>query len=193
MYRDQAGLEIRYVRSDSDPWLQTWTGRAFYPLTPRTADIDVRDIAHALSLLCRYGGHTRRHLSVAEHCVLMSWAVAPENALWALLHDATEAYLGDVVGPVKVYLPQYRIMESRLMEVICRRFDLPVDEPRQVREADTRIRLDERAALMALAPMPWPGVDGLEPLGVTVVGWSAEAAETAFLARFNELTFERAR
>jgi hypothetical protein len=89
------------TRDRRGDWMQTFTGRAFYPLDPRPEDIDPVDIAHALSLICRYGGHSSRFYSVAEHCVLMSHAVAPEHALWALLHDATEAYLGDMIRPLK--------------------------------------------------------------------------------------------
>lgn len=81
-------------------WMMTYSGRAFWPLDPRADEIDPLDIAHALSMLCRYGGHVRRFYSVAEHCVLMSHAVAPEHALWALLHDATEAYMVDLPRPI---------------------------------------------------------------------------------------------
>src|SRR5690349_19702773 len=107
-------------------WMQTFTGRRFYPLDPKVEDIDPTDIAHALSLICRYGGHVTRFYSVAEHCVLLSHAVSPENALWALLHDATEAYVGDMVRPLKQHMPAYRDVEDRLMLVIADRFGLPI-------------------------------------------------------------------
>src|SRR5690349_636686 len=105
-------------------WMQTFTGRQFYPLDPRLDEIDPLDIAHALSMICRYGGHTKHFYSVAEHCLLMSHAVAPEYALWALLHDATEAYVGDMVRPLKHHMPDYRQIEDNLMEVIAERFGL---------------------------------------------------------------------
>lgn len=172
-------------------WMQTFTGRAFYPLDPRVDDIVPADIAHALSLICRYGGHVLRFLSVAEHCVLMSYAVAPENALWALLHDATEAYVGDMVRPLKRSMPAYRAAEDRLMAVICERFGLDPDCPAEVKIADTRILIDERSALMAPSHRPWTTLDGLEPLGVKVEGWSPRDAECEFLARLEQLTAER--
>jgi hypothetical protein len=166
-------------------WMQTYTGRAFYPTAPLAEDIDPLDIAHALSLLCRYGGHVNRFYSVAEHCVLMSHAVAPVNALWALLHDATEAYLVDIPRPLKSSLPEYRRIEDRLAVVIAEVFGLPPICPGEVKLADARILLDERAALMASPPQPW-AVDRLLPLGVEIHGWSPVEAEERFLARLAE-------
>ncbi|MDI1288693.1 MAG: hypothetical protein PSX37_01920 [bacterium] len=93
-------------------WMNTFTGQKFYPLDPRADEVHAPDIAKALSQICRYGGHTSQHYSVAEHCVLMSLAVAPEHALFALLHDATEAYVGDMVRPLKQALPEYRAIED---------------------------------------------------------------------------------
>lgn len=175
-----------WLRGD---WMQTFTGRAFYPLDPRVEDVDIVDIAHGLSLLCRYGGHVKRFYSVAEHCILMSNAVAPEHALWALLHDATEAYVGDMVRPLKHSMPAYMAVEDRLMLVLCEKFGLdPGPMPAAVKDADNRILINEREALMATPPIPWHGHAELEPLPVTVWGWRAELAEQRYLARFEELT-----
>lgn len=168
-------------------WIQTFTGRAFWPLDPRVDDIDILDIAHALSMLCRYGGHTRRFYSVAEHCVLMSRYVEPENALWALLHDATEAYMVDVPRPIKRQLPDYMAAEDNLMGHICKRYDLDPVCPKAVKHADNRILHDERAELMATAPMRRSTDGDTEPLGVTITGWLPSAAEVFYLRRFHEL------
>lgn len=167
--------------------MQTFTGRQFFPLHPHPEDIDPVDIAHALSLICRYGGHTSRFYSVAEHCVLMSHAVPHHHALWALLHDATEAYVGDMVRPLKHHMPEYREIEDQLMEVIARRFGLDPVMPPAVKEADNRILLDERAALLKTPPVAWQQ-DGLEPLGVDVRGVAPSIAEAAYMRRLRELT-----
>lgn len=172
----------------SGDWMQTFTGRAFYPLAPDAADIDPADIAHALSLLCRYGGHVRTFYGVAEHCVLMSYAVRQENALWALLHDATEAYMGDMIRPLKVVMPDYREAEARLMSAICTRFGLDPVCPAEVKAADTRILHDERAALMSTPPQPWAAIESVPPLGVHVEGWDPATAERMYLNRLCELT-----
>ena len=82
-------------------WIQTFTGRAFYVLDPRPEDVDIEDIAHALSMQCRFAGHCREFYSVAQHSVTASWLVPPEDALWGLLHDAAEAYVVDLPRPIK--------------------------------------------------------------------------------------------
>ena len=79
----------------------TYTGKEFYPLDPNPADIDIKDIAHALSNCCRFAGHIKSFYSVAQHSVIVSELCEPENALAGLLHDASEAYLSDIARPVK--------------------------------------------------------------------------------------------
>lgn len=169
-------------------WMLTYTGRAFYPTAPTVDTVDPVDIAHALSMICRYGGHVRRFYSVAEHCVLMSHAVPPVDALWALLHDATEAYVGDMVRPLKRAMPEYRRVEDRLMAVICERFGIEPAMPASVHAADTRILYDERDALLTPSPRPWASLEGFVPLGVEVQGWQPASAELRYLERLSELT-----
>jgi uncharacterized protein len=177
-----------WVRGD---WMQTFTGIQFYPLTARPEEIDSADIAHALSLICRYGGHVDRFYSVAEHCVLMSYAVRPENALAALLHDAAEAYMGDVIRPLKRDMPRYKEAEHELLHVIGLRYDYEdlctKSFPAEVTEADNRILLTERDALMKPPPHPWHQ-DSLDPLPVTITGWDPLFAEMKYLTRLKELT-----
>lgn len=172
--------------------MQTFTGRQFFPLDPQVEDIDSVDIAHALSLICRYGGHTTRFYSVAEHCVLMSMAVPAEDALAALLHDAAEAYVGDMVRPLKLEMPHYRAVEDRLLKVIGERFGVVLDPlPPAVKEADNRILVNERAALLSQPPAPW-ACEHLEPLPVLVGAWSPELAEYTYAQRLSALLEERA-
>jgi hypothetical protein len=177
---------MTWLRGD---WMQTFTGRQFFPVAPHAEDIDPADVAHALGMICRYGGHTTRFYSVAEHCVLMSRAVSEENAAWALLHDATEAYVGDMVRPLK-HQPQmapYREIEDRLMTVIAQRFGLVGDTiPEEVHSVDTRILLDERATVLRPTGHQW-STDGVEPLGVEIQGWSPSTAEAHYVLRLTEL------
>jgi uncharacterized protein len=178
----------RWHRGD---WMQTFTGRKFFPMDPRPEEINGLDIAHALSLQCRYNGHTTRFYSVAEHCVLLSYAVSPENALWALLHDASEAYVGDMIRPLKLHMPAYVEAEDVVMGVIAYKFGLAGSTmPDEVKDADTRILLNEKAELMYNpSGLLWT-VDGMEPLpNVVVEGWSPEVAEQRYLARLSELAF----
>jgi len=173
-------------------WAQTASGRMFYPLDPRPEEIFIEDIADGLARLCRYGGQIRRdveHYSVAEHsvCLARYFAARGERALarWALLHDAGELF-GEMIRPIKSATPDYRAIEARIMAAVCDRFGLPRDEPREVKQADLRILLDERDAVMATPPAPWD-VDGLEPLGAVILCYSQAMARAAFLHWFWEL------
>lgn len=169
-------------------WMQTFTGRAFFPLDPLLEDISPYDIAHALSNICRFGGHTRVHYSVAEHCVILSHTVRPEHALAALLHDAAEAYMGDMVRPLKRHMPQYAEAEDTLLATIFTYFGLEPGIPPNVSDHDNRILLDERAVLLSTPPLPWYQDEQREaPLGVNIEAWSAGRAEREWHRRLGEL------
>jgi len=169
-------------------WMQTFTGRQFWPLDPRPDEIAVEDIAHALAMQCRYAGHCLRFYSVAEHSVLLSeWVMAEAGthaALWALLHDASEAYLVDVPRPVKPYLAGYKPAEAVVMRAVAARFGLAPDIPAIVKQADDRIIADERANLSACVAQ-WD-FDAI-PLGVTLHYWTPDVAEERFLEAFRWL------
>lgn len=172
----------------SGDWMQTWTGGRFWPLDPKVEEMDVRDIAHSLSMQCRYAGHLDRFYSVAEHCVLVSQVVAPTSALTALLHDATEAYVVDVPRPLKGSLVGYRDIEDRVWTVIAEKFGIDPEWPSDVRDADNRIILNERNALMSRAERGAWNQDGMDPLPLTIHAWDAETAEIEWLSRLAELT-----
>lgn len=169
-------------------WIQTYTGRKFYPLDPRRQDIDIRDIAHALSLHCRFNGHCQCFYSVAEHCVrvcdLLS-CEAPKLALWGLLHDSAEAYLTDMPRPVKAQLPQFEVLEDRLLQVIVTHFGLGFPMPAKVREADDVLLATEARDVMGPPPEPWSF--GGQPLTEHIEPMTASRAQKEFLARFKRL------
>lgn len=169
-------------------WLQTFTGAVFYPLDPRPEEIHIDDIAHALAMQCRYSGHTSRFYSVAEHCVHVSRVVAPEYALWGLLHDASEAYLVDIPRPLKRYMPQYHEWESGLMAVICGRFGLSLTMPASVKEADNRMLATEKAVLMGPCEGEWTDTGPALP-DVVIECWYPGTGEKMFLDRFWELAY----
>lgn len=167
-------------------WMQTYSGQMFWPVDPSADEVRIEDIAHALSLTCRYAGHCERFYSVAEHSVLVSWVVPREDALAGLLHDATEAYCADVVRPLKPYLAGYKEIEDRIWHAIAVRFGLPLDLPPSVKLADNAVLLAEQRQIMKAPPAAWsiPG----KPADVTVIGFAPEEAKLRFLARFEELT-----
>ena len=166
-------------------WIRTFTGRKFWPLQPRAEDVNLVDIAHALSNVCRYTGHVRTFYSVAEHCVRVSWACDPKDALWGLLHDAAEAYICDIARPVKrqPQLAPYRMAEAAVMLAICDHFGLDPVEPPSVKRADTTLLGTELRDLMQGAD--WRE---FEVLSGPIVPWDPETAKGTFLQRFAELT-----
>lgn len=143
-------------------WIQTFTGKAVYPLEPKVEDININDIAHALAHLCRFTGHCKRFYTVSEH----SWRVSKhleairesrEVQLWGLMHDASEAYLQDIARPLKI-LPEfafYREAEERLQNVICEKFGLPLEQPEAVTQADMSVLAAEKNHLMSEEPASW--------------------------------------
>jgi hypothetical protein len=171
-------------------WVQTAMGHQFWPIDPRADEVFIEDIAHALSMLCRFGGHCLRFYSVAEHSVLLSRAAAPADKLWALLHDASEAYLVDVPRPLKPFLAGYREAEVKIMTAVCERFGLAPDMPPAVKEADGRILFDERTQNMATAPVRWS--TDADPIGVVLQYWKPHEARDQFISDFNYLMQERA-
>lgn len=171
-------------------WMQTYRGGQFWPLDMRPEDVFIEDIAHALSMICRYGGHCERFYSVAEHSVLVSRIVPPELALLGLMHDATEAYVGDVIRPLKPALAGYGAIEQNVWLAIASKFNLPGALQNEIKAADNAVLLAEQLTLMKSAPAPW--CVGGEPANVIVTGVAPSVAEQEFLDRFAELTMSPA-
>jgi hypothetical protein len=162
-------------------WIQVHSGAQAYPMDLRPSEVEITDIAHSLSMQCRYTGHCLRFYSVAEHSVLMARWVPPADAMYALLHDASEAYLTDVPRPIKPFLPGYKEAERRVQDAVWKRFGLKPGNPYSVDTADARILNDERAQNMAPSAVEWV-MPSPEPLGVTLQFWTPEQAEAEFLA-----------
>ncbi len=166
-------------------WSQTYTGRRFWPLDPRPEDVEIEDIAHALSQVCRFGGHCKEFYSVAEHCVRAADFVSDEHKLVALLHDATEAYIGDVIRPLKRQLVDYGEIEQRVAHAIGQAFGLGmqlVEFPPCVEDADEIMLATEARDLMAAPPVPW-GLR-LPPDSQVIHPWTPREAEIIFLDCF---------
>jgi len=153
-------------------WIQTFTGIAFYPLDPRVEDIDILDIAHALSNMCRFTGHTKVFYSVAEHSCRVAEILPRELKLWGLLHDASEAYLVDLPRPLKRHTSLgsiYRSIEDTLMLTICNKFGLPPQMPKEVSIADDTLLATEARDLLGPRPIPWK--NEVIPLCGTIHPW----------------------
>lgn len=151
-------------------WIQTFTGRQFWLLEPDPSDVCIEDIAHALSLQCRFNGHVKRFYSVADHSIRVSRIVPPEMALVGLMHDAAEAYIGDMVKPLKMEMGRFQEVEVEVWRAIALAFDLPLKIPPEVKHADLVMLATEARDLLGpkpagWMPMPEPLPDVIEPLG----------------------------
>ena len=171
-------------------WFQTYSGIAFHLLDPRPEEICIEDIAHHLSLQCRYNGAIREFYSVGQHSVLCGRYLRAqtrniEGGRWGLLHDAAEAYVGDMVRPLKMAMPTFKAAELRIMEQVAVRFGLPWPEPEYVARVDARMLMTEMRDLMAVPPQPWDCT--AKPLNSKIEGWPPAYAEEAFLELYHEL------
>lgn len=163
--------------------MQTYaTATPFYPADPHPQDFHIEDIAHNLSLICRFGGHTRVFYSVAQHSCLVH-DLLDEHRAEGLLHDRAEAYIGDMITPVKVLFPAYKTMEHGIERVSAMVFGLTWPQPPEIKQADLRVLATEKRDLMKPAdwgPLPAPLETPIEP-------WSPERAYEEFTARAQAL------
>lgn len=162
------------------PFLLTSTGRRFWPFNPDIKDIAIEDIAHALSHMCRFTGHTREFYSVAQHSVLVGSEFASLQPsplpLYGLLHDASEAYLVDINRAIKAdtAFDTYRSLEAWLQGLIYTRFGLHPDLPADVKVMDDRYGQAELRDLMVGAdviPSLANGIAHIEPWPPRIAKW----------------------
>ena len=181
------------------PFIQTVSGRRVNPFEPNPDDLEIGDIANALANQCRFGGHCFPYLSVAQHsCVVADLILerggSAEEALWALLHDASEAYLVDLPHPIKHRSELGRLYaeaEKPLQEAIIARFGLSADAPAALKPLDRAVLATERRAVSDEA-WHWPELDGFEALDLEIDPWPPERARDEFLARYERLETARA-
>ena len=179
------------------PYLQTVSGRFVNPFDPDPDQLDAADIARALANVCRFGGHARSFYSVAQHSVIVSELVEArggdaEDAFAALMHDATEAYLGDMPHPIKHRSPlgaAFKAAEDHLEAAIRDRFAIRADVP-EIKRVDRALLATERRAF-STENWHWPELDGVEPLELELEGWPPDEAAGAFARRFDELDARR--
>lgn len=173
-----------------DVWMQTFTGRAVPVMCMGVDDLDIEDIAHSLANQCRFNGHVSKFYSVAQHSVIVSNHVPAEYALEGLLHDAPEAYIGDMIRPLKHsgLLNAFRDIDDNLWKTVANKWRLPATMSPAVKEHDARSLLTEQRDLLGRQAKPWEDV--AEPYPETIVPLTPRQSKLAFLARFKELTDE---
>lgn len=177
------------------PWITLLDGRRFHLLDPRPEDVDPYVLASALAKVNRFGGHTTRPYSVAEHsmhvCRLVREAGGTlDERRAALLHDAAEAFIGDLPTPLKRLLPEYAAIERGIHAAVFARFGLPPDIPEIVKRADLIALVTENRDLRPEGSRLWSDTGGLpnpDPLILrpNPLGW--RNGRERFLARMDDL------
>lgn len=149
-------------------WIGTYTGRKFWPMDPNPVEVCIEDIANALSKICRFNGHTTEFYSVAAHCLNVESFIhnkyrSSRLSLLALLHDAAEAYVCDLVRPVKRFMLEYKYMEDSILDAVYAAFNIKPPNEKELHligYADDYLLAVEAKHLMkntndwALAPIP---------------------------------------
>jgi 5'-nucleotidase len=179
------------------PYLQTVSGRWVNPFDPDPSQLDAGDIARALANQCRFGGHSRVFYSVAQHAVIVSELVEQrggdvEDVFAALMHDATEAYLGDMPHPLKHRSPlgaAFKQAEDHLERALRERFQIKPDVP-EIKRADRALLATERRAFSA-EDWHWPELEGVEPVDLELQAMSPDEAAEAFAQRYAGLDARR--
>jgi uncharacterized protein len=181
-------------------WTQTYSGKAFAPMSPTLDMVCIEDIMHGLSNVCRFSGQTQEFYSVAQHSVLVSQIISTLPAfeplsvherrpllLASLLHDASEAYIVDVPTPIKRHLHGYLEIEEGVMRVIAQKFELDFalfSNP-LIKQADTIALATEKRDVMGPEPQPWVELPPPWPHKITAM--PCFAAKKHFAMRFEQL------
>lgn len=168
-------------------WISTYTGKKLDPFNPDPGQIDIIDIAHALSNICRFTGHSSYFYSVAQHSAIMAQKATTANRGWALLHDASEVYIADISSPVKRHkvFQGYKKTENKLQRVIFEKFGLYGDVPGEIKDLDLKMLATE-ARQLGLMTSEWE-ISNLEPFDYSIVSLNPEGAEELFLRMFADI------
>ncbi len=176
--------------SNSYTWMQTGSNQELDFAAEDWIVLPIDMIARALSNICRYNGHCNRYYSVAEHSIHISYLVEPELALAALLHDASEAYVGDMQTGLKRFLGvNFKDLELKATKAVARGYGIPLEHLMSpaIKVFDKRILGDEAKLLMPPHAFWDKYLQDYEPTGIALPCWTPEDANRRFLARFAEL------
>ncbi|WP_316160937.1 hypothetical protein [Bradyrhizobium sp. SZCCHNRI20481] len=174
------------VKVEVGPSIRLHSGAWFDFASPHTSDFTVEDIAHGLAHICRYSGQCSRFYSVAEHSLLVS-DVAEGFEFEALLHDAAEAFIGDITRPLKQMLPDFKRIEAAVQNAILKRFGVTSPLPPQIKEADLRVLAAEQRQIMPSGTDGWLSGMSITPAPIVVRHLPPEIAKSMWLERFEAL------
>lgn len=183
-----------------DSWIKTYTGKRFYPFAPRLEDIRIMDIAHSLAQSARFNGHLQNldiTYSVGQHSCHVHDLVSPRAKPWALMHDAAEAYIGDMASPIKWFFPDFCAMEDKIAAVIIERFNIPhsADIEHEVKQVDNWIVFEEGRQKLHNSEVETWQAKVMRPTTFQhdtfdFPDWTARQTRDEFLSRFAALKME---
>jgi hypothetical protein len=168
------------------PTIMLRSGAWFDFCAPADSDFTIEDIAQGLANICRYSGQCSSFYSVAEHSVLVS-EVAAGFEFEGLLHDAAEAFMGDITRPLKQILPEYKRIEHEVETAIFERFGISSTPAPEVKRADLRVLAAEQQQIMPKGTDWWVQSEKIIPAPVVVRHLPPDEAKQLFLARYEAL------
>lgn len=179
------------IISGKNTWMQTWSGNKVSILDPQIEDIDIDDIINSISKLCRFNGQCSIFYSVAQHCVegshLAGKLFGEDIAREFLLHDATEAYVGDMIRPLKVHDKLFQEIEERFYGVIARRFNFPFEMTQECKYIDDVMVTWEKRDIMPNSD-PWPNLPDITEYNFPKIEeWRWTTALRLYKERYREL------
>lgn len=171
--------------NEGEPYMEVYDGSQFTVGSVEENEYRINTIAHSLSNICRYGGHSKKFYSVAEHSIIMADHVYDTTgdkvlAYEALMHDAAEAYMGDIPRPLKYRLPDYLDTLAKVEKSIAEKFNFPYPTSKSIKELDARMIKTERKQVMRPSGNKWFH-DSLEPLNIRVHFQTPVEAKECFL------------
>lgn len=182
------------IRRAIGPTILLGSGNYFDFEDPEHSEITIEDIAYGLAFESRFSGQCVSRLTgkrcfygVGEHCIRMSYAVPPEHALAALMHEAGEAPCGDMTGPLKSICADYKAVEKRCERAILSSFGVTISDPDLIKLYDLRMLATERRDLLNWRGERWGKGDGAEPFEFVIEPWPMQQVAERFISRFHDL------
>lgn len=177
----------------NEPSITTRSGRQVSLLNPQPGQIDIGDIAQGLAYQCRFNGQTSRFYSIAQHSLMVASILPDHLKLAGLLHDSAEAYVGDVVQPLKLLLPEYQAIEHRFARAIGIRLGVNLEHDEEVKQADLVALATEKRDLLPRERCQWEVLEGIKPINRLTLPMNPEQAMESFLNTFFALREARQR
>jgi len=169
--------------------ISTWLGNQLDVESATVYDFDIEDIAHHLGKICRYNGGVDEHYSVAQHSCLLAEMVPAPLKRAAMLHDAAEYVLGDIITPVKMMFPEIRKLEQRILVKIMEAFNVPWNEQieSELKVYERVLLATEKRDLKTRDLTDWENIKDVTPLPEKIVPMDDRSAKMYFLRYFQML------